>query len=65
MGHFVWGVQTSHETLTWNVSHSWVQTEMGNQSARTFGLEKADITVEESVSGLVKVVSGDEEDWIH
>jgi hypothetical protein len=30
---------------------------MGNSSAVLFGLEKAHITVEESVSGLVKVVS--------
>lgn len=45
--------------------HSWVQTEMGNDGARTFGLEKAEITVEESVSGLVKVVSRDEDDSTH
>ena len=37
---------------------------MGNQSARKFGLEKADITQEESLKGLVKVVSGDEQDSI-
>jgi hypothetical protein len=46
---------------------------MGNQSARKFGLEKADTTLEESLKGLVKVVSGvsktqflfpDRENWL-
>ena len=45
------------EVLTRSYSHSFVQTEMGNSSAVLFGLEKAHISVEESVSGLVKVVS--------
>jgi hypothetical protein len=46
-----------NEMLTGFYLHSFVQTEMGNSSAVLFGLEKAHISVEESVSGLVKVVS--------
>ena len=52
------------ETLTGTFWHSWVQTEMGNESARGFGLEKADITLEESINGLVKVVRGHKEESI-
>ncbi len=32
---------------------------MGNESARGFGLEKADITVQESIDALVKLVGDD------
>ena len=39
------------------VHSSFIQTEVGNNGARAFGLEKAHITVEESISGLVRVVS--------
>ncbi|KGO46236.1 Glucose/ribitol dehydrogenase [Penicillium expansum] len=34
----------------------WVQTELGNRGADSFGIEKAAITVEESVAGVVKVI---------
>ncbi|KAG0154623.1 hypothetical protein PDIDSM_191 [Penicillium digitatum] len=34
----------------------WVQTELGNRGANSFGVEKAAITVEESASGVVKVI---------
>jgi hypothetical protein len=34
----------------------WVQTEMGNFGAVTFGLEKAALELETSVNGMVKVV---------
>ncbi|CAI7653863.1 unnamed protein product [Penicillium crustosum] len=34
----------------------WVQTELGNRGADAFGIEKAAITVEESVTGVVKVI---------
>ena len=34
----------------------WVQTDMGNDGARNLGIEKAEITLEESVGGLVAVV---------
>ncbi|KAI7968276.1 hypothetical protein EIK77_010446 [Talaromyces pinophilus] len=34
----------------------WVQTELGNRGADAVGVEKADITVEESTTGIVKVI---------
>ncbi|KAJ5193429.1 hypothetical protein N7449_009571 [Penicillium cf. viridicatum] len=34
----------------------WVQTELGNRGADAFGIDKAAITVEESVTGVVKVI---------
>ncbi|KAJ9490714.1 hypothetical protein VN97_g2507 [Penicillium thymicola] len=34
----------------------WVQTDLGNRGADAFGIEKAAITVEESVTGVVKVI---------
>ncbi|CAI7641182.1 unnamed protein product [Penicillium palitans] len=34
----------------------WVQTELGNRGADAFGIEKAAITVEESVTGVLKVI---------
>jgi len=34
----------------------WVQTDMGNAGAVALGMKEAEITVEESVRGLVKVV---------
>lgn len=39
------------------MKHSWVQTEMGNLGARSFGFEQAPDTLESSIAGLVKVVS--------
>lgn len=39
-----------------NFSCRFVQSDMGNRAARTFGWEKATITVEESTTGIVKVV---------
>lgn len=36
--------------------NSWVQTELGNRGADAFGIEKAAITVEESVTGVVEVI---------
>ena len=35
---------------------SWVQTDLGNLGAEAFGYEKAAISVEESVRGMIKVV---------
>jgi norsolorinic acid ketoreductase len=35
---------------------SWVQTDMGNNGAQSLGLEKAEIGVDESVSGMIKVI---------
>ncbi len=36
--------------------YSWVQTDLGNLGAEAFGLEKAAITVEQSVTGMIKVI---------
>ena len=36
-------------------SYSWAQTDLGNNGAEAFGLEKAAITVEESVNGIIQV----------
>lgn len=35
---------------------SWVQTEMGNTGAQGLGLEKAEVEVDVSVSGMIKVI---------
>lgn len=43
--------------LTRGALCSWVQTEMGNAGARFLGMEKALITIEQSVPDMVKVVS--------
>lgn len=48
--------QENPELVAFPVHPGFVQTEMGNTGAQAFGLEKAFITVEESVSGLVNVV---------
>ena len=40
------------------VHPGWVQTEMGNAAAQGWGLEKAEISVEESVTGVMSVVDG-------
>ncbi|RAO71319.1 uncharacterized protein BHQ10_007331 [Talaromyces amestolkiae] len=38
------------------VDPGWVQTELGNRGAHAIGVEKADITVEESTKGIVKAI---------
>ena len=51
-------IHFEHTSLTaFPVDPGWVQTDMGNYGAGVFGVEKAEITVEESVSGMVKIVS--------
>ncbi len=47
-----------------NYNHldSFVQTEMGNRGARSFNLEQASITVDESVQGVVKVIDASTHD---
>ena len=35
---------------------SWVQTDMGNRGAVSFGFDKAETTIEDSVAGIVKTV---------
>ncbi|CAD6583859.1 MAG: hypothetical protein TREMPRED_003670 [Tremellales sp. Tagirdzhanova-0007] len=44
------------ELVIFSLSPGWVQTEMGNLGARVSGREKAPITVEESVSGMTRVI---------
>jgi hypothetical protein len=43
--------------LCFMVLCSWVQTDMGNAGAKAFGLEEAPLSVDESVHGIVHVVS--------
>ncbi|PTU22301.1 hypothetical protein P175DRAFT_0433493 [Aspergillus ochraceoroseus IBT 24754] len=38
------------------VDPGWVQTDLGNRGAEEFGLEKAAITIDESVQGLLKLI---------
>ncbi|RDW75240.1 hypothetical protein BP6252_06382 [Coleophoma cylindrospora] len=46
-----------HEELTvFPIDPGFVQTELGNTGANNLGLEQADITVEESVNGVVAVI---------
>ncbi|WWC86341.1 uncharacterized protein L201_001214 [Kwoniella dendrophila CBS 6074] len=42
--------------ISFSLSPGWVQTDMGDRGARWAGMEKAPITVDESVSGIVKVI---------
>lgn len=42
---------------TFLLDPGWVQTEMGNEGARTFGVEKAPVTVEDSVNGMYEVLT--------
>lgn len=39
-----------------NIYCSWVQTDLGNRGAKAVGFKEAAITLEESVSGLVKTI---------
>ncbi|KAJ5086872.1 Short-chain dehydrogenase/reductase SDR [Penicillium alfredii] len=38
------------------IDPGWVQTDLGNRGADAFGYEKAAVTIEDSVNGLVKVI---------
>ncbi|KAK6905795.1 hypothetical protein L486_06857 [Kwoniella mangroviensis CBS 10435] len=42
--------------ISFSLSPGWVQTDMGDRGARWSGMEKAPITVDESVAGIVKVI---------
>ncbi|KAI1088935.1 NAD(P)-binding protein [Rostrohypoxylon terebratum] len=42
---------------TFALSPGWVQTELGNKGARGLGLEKATVGVDESVDGMMKMLS--------
>lgn len=45
------------ELTVFPLDPGWVQTEMGNQAAVAFGLEKASLELDTSIQGMVKVVS--------
>ena len=36
--------------------YSWVQTDLGNLGAEAFGVEKAAITIRQSVTGMIKII---------
>jgi len=42
---------------TFVLDPGWVQTEMGNEGARTFGMQEAPTTVDEAVNGLYNVLT--------
>jgi hypothetical protein len=44
-----------HELITLN-ANSFVQTDLGNHAANLLGLDAAEITVEESTTGIVSVI---------
>ena len=51
-------IHFEHTELTaFPIDPGWVQTDMGNYGAEVFGVDKAEITVDESVGGIVKIVS--------
>jgi norsolorinic acid ketoreductase len=56
-----WMVRKAHfdhpELIAFVLDPGFVQTDMGNEGARTFGMEKAFITVEDSANFLVSAVS--------
>ncbi|WRT64231.1 uncharacterized protein IL334_001160 [Kwoniella shivajii] len=43
--------------ISFSLSPGWVQTDMGDRAAILSGMDKAPITVEESVEGMVKVIA--------
>ncbi|KAL9121203.1 MAG: hypothetical protein Q9187_002239 [Circinaria calcarea] len=44
------------ELIAFPIDPGWVQTDIGNRGAEAFGYEKAAITVEQSVTGMIKVI---------
>ncbi|EHK96732.1 putative Aflatoxin biosynthesis ketoreductase nor-1 [Glarea lozoyensis 74030] len=44
------------ELTAFPIDPGWVQTDLGNHAAHSFNIEKAAITSEESVTGMVKVI---------
>ncbi|KAM7185887.1 NAD(P)-binding protein [Rhypophila sp. PSN 637] len=50
-------INAEEDDITAFVIHpGWVQTDMGNHGANNFGLDKAEVTVEDSVTGVAKVI---------
>ncbi|TVY84799.1 Norsolorinic acid ketoreductase [Lachnellula suecica] len=59
LNHLVKRIHLEHKDITaFPVHPGWVQTDMGNAGAVKFGLEKAELTVDESVGGVVKLIDG-------
>ncbi|KAJ5091841.1 hypothetical protein NUU61_006711 [Penicillium alfredii] len=46
----------SDSVIVFSVDPGWVQTDMGNFTARGWGMEKAQLTIDESVNGIAKVI---------
>jgi len=42
--------------IAFPIDPGWVQTDMGNAGAKAFGFEKAELLLEESVNGMIKVI---------
>ncbi|KAL9117322.1 MAG: hypothetical protein Q9187_006142 [Circinaria calcarea] len=43
------------ELTAFPIDPGWVQTDIGNRGAKAFGFEKAALTVEQSVTGMIKI----------
>ncbi|KAK4936491.1 hypothetical protein LTR10_022654 [Elasticomyces elasticus] len=57
--------QENSSLVVFPIHPGWVQTELGNTGAQAFGLEKAFITIEESINGVLNVFgyAGNFEQW--
>ncbi|EAQ90267.1 hypothetical protein CHGG_02202 [Chaetomium globosum CBS 148.51] len=55
-----WLTKAIHTEEPWLIAFpidpGWVQTDIGDRGAHAFGIEKAAITVDESVNGIIKVI---------
>jgi len=57
LNYIVKKIHLEHEDIiAVPIDPGWAQTDMGNYGAALFGVEKAEITVEESISGVVKII---------
>ncbi|KAH8600952.1 hypothetical protein B0O99DRAFT_649022 [Bisporella sp. PMI_857] len=46
----------NEELTSITIDPGWVRTDMGNTAARAFGMEEAEITVEQSINGVVDLI---------
>lgn len=46
-----------------SIHPGWAQTDMGNDGARAVGMEKAAVPVEDSINGIISIVSGVLSSW--
>ncbi|KAJ3012833.1 hypothetical protein HKX48_006064 [Thoreauomyces humboldtii] len=44
--------------VAWAIHPGWVKTEMGNECARCLGAQEAPLSIEESITGMLKVIEG-------